>query len=83
MGEYGGEKKQISLKEEINPGQEKKSYPAMLERVDVLTGGTDYRKYLYYQLKMSMARAKAIDIVVSFFDGIWRKDDFKRFTAGH
>ena len=66
MGEYGGEKKQISLKEEINPGQEKKSYPAMLERVDVLTGGTDYRKYLYYQLKMSMARAKAIDIVVSF-----------------
>lgn len=66
MGEYGGEKKQINLKEKINSGQEKKSYPMMLERVDVMTGGTDYRKYLYYQLKMSMARAKAIDIVVSF-----------------
>lgn len=64
MGERSGEDEQIERKVDVN--QEKNSYPVMLEQVDVLTGGADYRKYLYYQLKMSMARAKAIDIVVSF-----------------
>ena len=33
---------------------------------NVMTGGTDRAKYLLYQLKMSMARAKQIDIIVSF-----------------
>lgn len=66
MGEWGGEKGWMKVKKEIDPGQEKISYPVMMERIDVLTGGTDYRKFLYYQLKMSMARAKAMDIIVSF-----------------
>lgn len=63
MGEWGGEE---GRKRKMNSEQKRLSYPAVLERVDVMTGGADYRKYLYYQLKMSMARANAIDIVVSF-----------------
>ena len=66
MGEYHIKEKEIGNSEGINAGAQKMNFPVMLERVDVMTGGTDYRKYLYYQLKLSIARAKAIDIVVSF-----------------
>lgn len=62
MDEWGIETKKIKNSE----GIQKINFPVMLERVDAMTGGTDYRKYLYYQLKLSMARAEAIDIVVSF-----------------
>ncbi len=64
MGECGGKEKQVGKRIDVN--QEKVNYPAVMEQVDVLTGGTDYRKYLYYQLKISIARAKGIDIIVSF-----------------
>ncbi len=33
---------------------------------NVMTGGRDQSRYLYYQLKMSMRNAKRIDIIVSF-----------------
>ena len=33
---------------------------------DVMTGGRERSRFLYYQLKMSMMRAKGIDIIVSF-----------------
>ncbi len=33
---------------------------------DALTGGDNINRYLYYQLKMSMAKADSIDIIVSF-----------------
>lgn len=38
----------------------------MIEPTDVMTGGGNRNRFLYYQLKMSMMRAKRIDIVVSF-----------------
>ena len=38
---------------------------------DVMTGDRDKRMYLYYQLVNSMKRADRIDIIVSFFYGIW------------
>ena len=63
MGECGGKEKQVGKRIDVN--QEKVNYPAVMEQVDVLTGGTDYRKYLYYQLKISIARAKGIDIIVN------------------
>ncbi len=37
-----------------------------IETTDVMTGDRDRSRYLYYQLKMSMANAKQIDIIVSF-----------------
>ena len=33
---------------------------------DVMTGGTDKRMYLYYQLVSSLKKADSVDIVVSF-----------------
>ena len=33
---------------------------------NVMTGGTNHSRYLYYQLKISIARARQIDIIVSF-----------------
>ena len=33
---------------------------------DVMTGGTTQSRFLYYQLKMSIKKAKKIDIIVSF-----------------
>ena len=38
----------------------------MIEPTDVMTGGGNQSRFLYYQLKMSMMRAKQIDIIVSF-----------------
>ena len=37
-----------------------------IEATDVMTGDEDRRRFLYYQLKMSMLKAKQIDIIVSF-----------------
>lgn len=37
-----------------------------VEQISVITGDNDYKKFLYYQLKMSIRQADAIDIVVSF-----------------
>lgn len=38
----------------------------MIEPTDVMTGGGNRSRFLYYQLKMSMMRANQIDIIVSF-----------------
>lgn len=37
-----------------------------IESTNVMTGDRERSRYLYYQLKMSMAEAKQIDIIVSF-----------------
>lgn len=37
-----------------------------IESTNVMTGDRDRSRYLYYQLKMSIAEAKQIDIIVSF-----------------
>ena len=37
-----------------------------IKRTDVMTGDKNKSRFLYYQLKMSMLRAKKIDIIVSF-----------------
>lgn len=37
-----------------------------IESTDVMTGDRNKSRYLYYQLKMSMEKAKKIDIIVSF-----------------
>lgn len=38
----------------------------VIESTDVMTGDRDCSRFLYYQLKMSMMKAKRIDIIVSF-----------------
>ena len=40
MGECGGKEKQVGKRIDVN--QEKVNYPAVMEQVDVLTGGTDW-----------------------------------------
>lgn len=37
-----------------------------IELTDVMTGDRDQRRYLYYQLQMSLKRADRVDIIVSF-----------------
>ena len=37
-----------------------------IEQTDVMTGDRNQARFLYYQLKMSMKKAKGMDIVVSF-----------------
>ncbi len=46
---------EFNLEEELN-----------IESTDVMTGDRNRKRYLYYQLKMSMRQAKQIDIIVSF-----------------
>ncbi len=38
----------------------------VIESTDVMTGDRNQSRFLYYQLKMSMIKAKGIDIIVSF-----------------
>ena len=38
----------------------------VIEPTNVMTGDKHYNRFLYYQLKMSMLKAKKIDIIVSF-----------------
>ncbi len=40
--------------------------PLQMEATDVMTGGRNKNRFLYYQLKTSMLRADKIDIIVSF-----------------
>ena len=40
--------------------------PYGIEKSNVLTGGSDRARYLYYQLKLSMTQATGIDLIVSF-----------------
>lgn len=35
----------------------------VVEPISVITGDNDYKKFLYYQLKMSIRQADSIDIV--------------------
>ena len=37
-----------------------------IEPTDVMTGDSNKNRFLYYQLKMSIMKAKRIDIIVSF-----------------
>ena len=37
-----------------------------IEQTNVMTGDRDHSRFLYYQLKMSIMKAKQIDIIVSF-----------------
>ena len=37
-----------------------------IESTDVMTGGRNRNRFLYYQLKRSIQKAKRIDIIVSF-----------------
>ena len=37
-----------------------------VEQTAVITGDDNYQKFLYYQLKLSMAQAESVDIIVSF-----------------
>lgn len=43
-----------------------KDFDVEIEYTDVMTGDRDKRRFLYYQLKMSILHAKQIDIIVSF-----------------
>ena len=52
---------QFNSAEKIDSSNE----PVILS-TDVMTGDRDRSRYLYYQLKMSMSKAKGIDIIVSF-----------------
>lgn len=38
----------------------------VIESTDVMTGGQNQGRFLYYQLKRSMLQAKSVDIIVSF-----------------
>ncbi len=37
-----------------------------IQSTDVMTGGGDKRRYLYYQLSQSLQKARSVDIIVSF-----------------
>lgn len=37
-----------------------------MEYTDVMTGDKNRKRFLYYQLKMSMLKANKIDIIISF-----------------
>ena len=49
---------------------------------NVVTGGLDYNRYLYHQLKCSMQCADRIDMIVSFLMSIRRAHGFERSQAG-
>lgn len=50
-------------------GEQKENFQLnnmVIESTDVMTGDKNQSRYLYYQLKMSIGKAKRIDIIVSF-----------------
>ena len=49
---------------QFNYAEEMKN--VVVESTDVMTGDRDQSRFLYYQLKTSMMKAKGIDIIVSF-----------------
>lgn len=52
---------QFNSAEKVNSNDE-----PMIASTDVMTGDRDRSRFLYYQLKMSMVKARGIDIIVSF-----------------
>lgn len=52
---------QCNSAEKVNSDNE-----PVIESTDVMTGDKNQSRFLYYQLKMSMLKAKGIDIIVSF-----------------
>lgn len=57
---------QSNFAEEINNSGLQESEELHIEPTDVMTGDRNRSRFLYYQLKISMKRAKRIDIIVSF-----------------
>ncbi len=51
---------------ESGEGQEVQLHIETVEPTDVMTGDRNRKRFLYYQLKMSMQKAARIDIIVSF-----------------
>lgn len=51
---------EFNIAEKVNDEQ------LQIETTDVMTGDRNYKRFLYYQLKMSIQEAKSIDIIVSF-----------------
>lgn len=63
MAQFDSAENMISAKEQ----QEYiKLNSLVIDSTDVMTGDRNQSRFLYYQLKMSMVKAKAIDIIVSF-----------------
>lgn len=63
MAQFNFEEKVIILPEQM--GEIQLEY-SVVEPTDVMTGDKDQSRFLYYQLKNSIRRAKKIDIIVSF-----------------
>ena len=61
---------QFNTAEKVNHFNEQTEHIQMndlvIESTDVMTGDRNQSRFLYYQLKMSMMKAKGIDIIVSF-----------------
>ena len=61
---------QLNSAEKVNHFNEQTEHIQMndlvIESTDVMTGDRTQSRFLYYQLKMSMMKAKGIDIIVSF-----------------
>lgn len=51
---------------EFEAGQEAQLHIENVEPTDVMTGDRNRKRFLYYQLKMSMQKAARMDIIVSF-----------------
>lgn len=56
---------QSDFTEKINISESQDEH-LQIESTDVMTGDRNRSRFLYYQLKMSMQKAKSIDIIVSF-----------------
>ena len=56
----------FTKKLDIDETQETQLHIESIEPTDVMTGDRNRRRFLYYQLKMSMQKAVRIDIIVSF-----------------
>ncbi|MBD5513703.1 MAG: DEAD/DEAH box helicase family protein [Lachnospiraceae bacterium] len=57
---------QSDFAEEINNSGLRETEELHIEPTDVMTGDRNRSRFLYYQLKISMKKAKRIDIIVSF-----------------
>lgn len=57
---------QSDFAEEINNGGLRETEELHIEPTDVMTGDRNRSRFLYYQLKISMKKARSIDIIVSF-----------------
>ena len=57
---------QSDFAEEINNSELRENEELHIEPTDVMTGDRNRSRFLYYQLKISMKKAKRIDIIVSF-----------------